>query len=163
MKLGFQRCRELRGTRLTARDAEPRARRGDGESGYGGRCSGPAAAHGGSVAQRLGCLRDLRQATAGIPSRRSNASAVPWVAVHYDRRSLAPVAKRGQPGLESIRTSPRGASSVSAGRAAPTLVAIVVALVSTGAARAQSPESELNGYVTLSSGYWKHGLSQSDG
>lgn len=48
------------------------------------------------------------------------------------------------------------------GRVAP-WVAIVVALVSTCAARAQDPESELGGYVTLSSGYWKHGLSQSDG
>jgi uncharacterized protein (TIGR02001 family) len=41
--------------------------------------------------------------------------------------------------------------------------AIVVALVSTCAAPAQDAESELGGYVTLSSGYWKHGLSQSDG
>ena len=49
------------------------------------------------------------------------------------------------------------------GRAAPSWVAIVAALVSTGAARAQDPESELNGYVTLSSGYWRHGLSHSDG
>jgi len=52
---------------------------------------------------------------------------------------------------------------VAAGRVAPSLVAIVVALVWTGAAFAQAPESELNGYVTLSSGYWKHGLSQNDG
>ena len=48
------------------------------------------------------------------------------------------------------------------GRVAPWVV-IVVALASTGAARAQDPESELGGYVTLSSGYWKHGLSQIDG
>ncbi|HSC16702.1 MAG TPA: TorF family putative porin [Gammaproteobacteria bacterium] len=48
------------------------------------------------------------------------------------------------------------------GRVAP-WVAIVVALASTCAARAQDPESELGGYVTLSSGYWRHGLSQSDG
>ena len=48
------------------------------------------------------------------------------------------------------------------GRVAP-WIAIVVALVSTCAARAQDPESELGGYATLSSGYWKHGLSQSDG
>jgi uncharacterized protein (TIGR02001 family) len=40
---------------------------------------------------------------------------------------------------------------------------VVVALVSSGAARAQDSESELSGYLTLSSGYWKHGLSQSDG
>lgn len=50
-----------------------------------------------------------------------------------------------------------------AGRVAPSLVAIIVALVYTLAVRAQAPESELNGYVTLSSGYWKHGLSQNDG
>ena len=49
------------------------------------------------------------------------------------------------------------------GRVAVSLVSIVVALLSTDVARAQAPESELNGYVTLSSGYWKHGLSQSDG
>ena len=48
------------------------------------------------------------------------------------------------------------------GRVAPWVV-IVVALASTGAARAQDPESELGGYVTLSTGYWKHGLSQIDG
>ena len=52
---------------------------------------------------------------------------------------------------------------MAARRVAPTLFAIIVALVSTGAASAQAPESELNGYVTLSSGYWRHGLSQSDG
>ncbi len=48
------------------------------------------------------------------------------------------------------------------GRTAP-WVAIVVALASTGVARAQDPQSELSGYVTLSSGYWKHGLAQVDG
>ena len=52
---------------------------------------------------------------------------------------------------------------MAAGRVAPSLVAIVVALVWTGAAFAQAPESELNGYATLSSGYWKHGLAQNDG
>jgi uncharacterized protein (TIGR02001 family) len=30
-------------------------------------------------------------------------------------------------------------------------------------AHAQAPVSELNGYVTLSNGYWKHGLAQTDG
>jgi uncharacterized protein (TIGR02001 family) len=40
-------------------------------------------------------------------------------------------------------------------------VAIVVALVAAGAAHAQ--DGGLSGYLTLSSGYWKHGLSQSDG
>lgn len=39
----------------------------------------------------------------------------------------------------------------------------VVASVSTGAVFGQDPVSELNGYVTLSSGYWRHGLSHSDG
>ena len=52
---------------------------------------------------------------------------------------------------------------MAAGRVAPSLVAIVVVLAPTGAAFAQAPESALNGYVTLSSGYWKHGLAQSDG
>jgi uncharacterized protein (TIGR02001 family) len=47
-------------------------------------------------------------------------------------------------------------------RTVPRLV-VVLALVFAGAARAQNPVSELNGYVTLSSGYWKHGLSQTDG
>jgi uncharacterized protein (TIGR02001 family) len=45
----------------------------------------------------------------------------------------------------------------------PSCVALAIALVGAGAARAQSAESALNGYVTLSSGYWKHGLSHSDG
>ncbi len=40
---------------------------------------------------------------------------------------------------------------------------MVIALVGSGAARAQDPVSELSGYVTLSSGYWKHGLAHSDG
>ena len=52
---------------------------------------------------------------------------------------------------------------MAAGRVAPSLVAIVVALLSTGVARAQAPESELNGYVTLRSGSCRHGLSQSEG
>jgi len=49
------------------------------------------------------------------------------------------------------------------GRAAPSWAAVVVALASTGAARAQDPVSGLSGYLTLASGYWKHGVSQSDG
>ncbi len=49
------------------------------------------------------------------------------------------------------------------GRVAPSWVAMVVALVAAGAARAQDPVSGLSGYFTLGSGYWKHGLSQSDG
>jgi uncharacterized protein (TIGR02001 family) len=51
---------------------------------------------------------------------------------------------------------------VASGRAA-SWGAAVGALVSTGAACAQDPVSELNGYVTLSSGYWRHGLAHSDG
>jgi uncharacterized protein (TIGR02001 family) len=42
-------------------------------------------------------------------------------------------------------------------------VAILVALVPIWSVRAQDPESELGGYLTVSSGYWKHGLSQIDG
>ncbi len=41
--------------------------------------------------------------------------------------------------------------------------AVIAALAVAGAARAQEPVSELNGYVTLSSGYWRHGLAHSDG
>ena len=48
-------------------------------------------------------------------------------------------------------------------RIAPSWVAVVIALVGSGAARAQDPVSELSGYVTLSSGYWKHGLAHNDG
>lgn len=48
-------------------------------------------------------------------------------------------------------------------RKAPAWVAVVVALVSAGAAGAQDLGSPVNGYVTLSSGYWKHGLAQSNG
>ena len=52
---------------------------------------------------------------------------------------------------------------MSSRRLAPSWVAVVIALVGSGAARAQDPVSELSGYVTLSSGYWKHGLAHSDG
>lgn len=52
---------------------------------------------------------------------------------------------------------------MSSRRLAPSWVAVVIALVGSGAARAQDPISELSGYVTLSSGYWKHGLAHSDG
>lgn len=48
-------------------------------------------------------------------------------------------------------------------RAAPLWVASVVALVAAGAAHAQDAVSGVSGYLTLGSGYWKHGLSQSDG
>jgi uncharacterized protein (TIGR02001 family) len=48
-------------------------------------------------------------------------------------------------------------------RTAPSWVAVVGALAASGAAYAQDPVADLNGYVTLSSGYWKHGLAQSDG
>lgn len=48
-------------------------------------------------------------------------------------------------------------------RTAPPWVVAVIALVGSGAARAQDPVSELSGYVTLSSGYWKHGLAHNDG
>ena len=39
----------------------------------------------------------------------------------------------------------------------------VVALASAGAADAQSFVSDLSGYFTLSSGFWRHGVAQSDG
>jgi len=52
---------------------------------------------------------------------------------------------------------------VSSRRLAPSWVAVVIALVCSGVARAQDPVSELSGYVTLSSGYWKHGLAHNDG
>ena len=55
-----------------------------------------------------------------------------------------------------------GTSAVGFGRTAPSWVAVVVALVVSGDARAQDPVSELNGYLTLSSGYWRHGLAQTD-
>jgi uncharacterized protein (TIGR02001 family) len=48
-------------------------------------------------------------------------------------------------------------------RAAPSWLTVLIALVGSVPARAQDPISELSGYVTLSSGYWKHGLSHSDG
>lgn len=48
-------------------------------------------------------------------------------------------------------------------RIAPPWVALVIAVAYSAAARAQDPVSDLNGYLTLSSGYWKHGLAQSDG
>jgi uncharacterized protein (TIGR02001 family) len=48
-------------------------------------------------------------------------------------------------------------------RIAPSWVAVAGALVAGGAAYGQDAISNLNGYVTLSSGYWKHGLAQSDG
>jgi uncharacterized protein (TIGR02001 family) len=48
-------------------------------------------------------------------------------------------------------------------RGAPSSFAAVIALACSGVAGAQEPVSEVNGYLTLSSGYWKHGLAQSDG
>ena len=48
-------------------------------------------------------------------------------------------------------------------RIAASWAAIIAAFAAAGAARAQDAVSTLNGYVTLSNGYWKHGLSHSDG
>jgi uncharacterized protein (TIGR02001 family) len=48
-------------------------------------------------------------------------------------------------------------------RAAPSSFAALIALACCRVAGAQEPVSEVNGYLTLSSGYWKHGLAQSDG
>ncbi len=41
--------------------------------------------------------------------------------------------------------------------------AAVIVSVAVGTACAQDAVSELNGYVTVSSGYWRHGLAQTDG
>lgn len=49
------------------------------------------------------------------------------------------------------------------GRSVASWIAVAVAFVGGGAASAQAPFSDLRGYVTLSSGYWKHGLAHSDG
>jgi uncharacterized protein (TIGR02001 family) len=49
------------------------------------------------------------------------------------------------------------------GRVRAALVVVVVALQAPALTHAQEPESSLNGYFTLGSGYWKHGLAQSDG
>jgi uncharacterized protein (TIGR02001 family) len=49
------------------------------------------------------------------------------------------------------------------GRLAPSLTTVLIAAAGSGVAGAQDPASGLSGYVTLSSGYWKHGLSHNDG
>ncbi len=48
-------------------------------------------------------------------------------------------------------------------RTAPSWVALVAAFAVVGPAPAQQGVSALNGYVTLSNGYWKHGLAHTDG
>jgi uncharacterized protein (TIGR02001 family) len=52
---------------------------------------------------------------------------------------------------------------VGSGRAALSWVVTAVALIAAGAAHAQDAVSGVSGYLTLGSGHWKHGLSQSDG
>ncbi len=52
---------------------------------------------------------------------------------------------------------------MSIGRVAPSCVAMVVGLTAPAAVHAQDPVSDVSGYLTLSSGYWRHGLEQSDG
>ncbi len=52
---------------------------------------------------------------------------------------------------------------MSIGRSAPGWVAVVSSCLWAAATHAQDPISDLNGYVTLSSGYWRHGLAQTDG
>jgi len=42
-------------------------------------------------------------------------------------------------------------------------IAAALTLAAAGPACAQDPVSAVSGYVTLASGYWKHGLAQSDG
>lgn len=49
------------------------------------------------------------------------------------------------------------------GRVRVALIVVVAALCGPAQAYAQEPGSNLNGYVTLGSGYWKHGLAHSDG
>jgi uncharacterized protein (TIGR02001 family) len=46
---------------------------------------------------------------------------------------------------------------------APRWIAAALALASAGLACAQDPVSNVSGYFTLASGYWKHGLAQNDG
>jgi uncharacterized protein (TIGR02001 family) len=48
-------------------------------------------------------------------------------------------------------------------RVAPSWVAVLVAVAGAGVACGQDSASGVRGYVTLSSGYWKHGVSHSDG
>jgi uncharacterized protein (TIGR02001 family) len=43
------------------------------------------------------------------------------------------------------------------------IVAVAIGLHVPARTHAQEPVSNVNGYVTLGSGYWKHGLAQSDG
>lgn len=40
---------------------------------------------------------------------------------------------------------------------------LLAAIAAAGSAHAQAPAPGLRGYVTVASGYWKHGLAQSDG
>lgn len=48
-------------------------------------------------------------------------------------------------------------------RIAPSGFVAIAVFVVAGVARAQDPVSDVSGYVTLGSGYWKHGLAQNDG
>lgn len=58
-------------------------------------------------------------------------------------------------------TGSRG-STVGRARVTPSLLAVVASLAA-GAAGAQASAPSLSGYLTLASGYWKHGLAQYDG
>jgi len=51
---------------------------------------------------------------------------------------------------------------VASGRIASSITAVLM-LAAPALASAQDPVSNLSGYVTLGSGYWKHGLAQTDG
>lgn len=64
------------------------------------------------------------------------------------------------PGLES--TPGTGGSAVGSGRTALGFLAFVAVSVA-GPVCAQGPEPRTSGYVTLGSGYWRHGLVQNDG
>jgi uncharacterized protein (TIGR02001 family) len=48
-------------------------------------------------------------------------------------------------------------------RVLPSLLASLVSIAPFGVARAQTSTPNLSGYLTLASGYWKHGLAQNDG
>jgi uncharacterized protein (TIGR02001 family) len=62
----------------------------------------------------------------------------------------------------ALPTEARLESSVASNRIHWSCLAVLV-LAAAGTAAAQGPVPDLNGYVTLASGYWKHGLSQNDG
>jgi hypothetical protein len=69
------------------------------------------------------------------------------------------MALAGGPRIETIEREGR---TLGCRRLAPSGVAVVV-LACAGAAHAQGSMSGVSGYLTLSSGYWRHGVSHTDG